>query len=1480
MPDDLISVYQHRATSGPERYYCDDQVRARIAGFSDGVAVFRTYATERPGTVVIYRHESLTTNPPFRACYDMKRDRPHPDWSEGTPVANAYTSQQPGTIPIYVHRATNPERCYIDTNERSQGGWGHGEVLCFAYPAPVVLPVVPGDGDAHRVVALSDIHIGNNTNTCWYQRSVHEPYLVAALEWVVRNAGAIRELILLGDLVDTWTYPPSVRPPSMAEIIAVNPDVLGSGGALARVVKAVPKVTFLLGNHDGTLTNGDITALQNAVGRIELVDAVRVLTGASGARTVFSHGHHWTMFNAPDAKSRWAPLPVGHFVTRAFSYMMARRLEKLQPAQTVADLPNMGYPTGFDPVPFVNSLVPDIRKRDPLEAIARPDLAAVLLNYFREVADMPEEQKIVLPSGQETTIADFRATYADLFTRWVAKEGSRLNAARAAIADLYGEYLAWFAQRLAIQQSADLVVLGHTHTTVGGLTISPISYYNSGFECASAPDARGKPPKPPKPFTFTVVDVETAAAEIMMVTPGSYEISPAPVPAMPSAIQSPAMDFSCYVRIVNEGPEPLTLTNKSAIDGYWAVPPPPKIPAGGRGDAWLQDNPGAAGSDGTFTYTRGATTLPFRVSCPTGLYSNTASGAGDNFLARSGSGDWGGRGRVPAGDRPLQVIFTIGGSEAARTRVVYRGQDDGHIYEFFIGQTGWELFDHTKHKSAPLAAGDPMGFQSRTARVVYRGKDDHIYELFIGRSGWELVDLTDLTKAKDGALAAGDPMGFHSGTARVVYRGKNSHIYEFFIGQSGGWELVDLTDSTKATDDALAAGAPMGFHSDTARVVYRGRDGHIYQFCIGAGGRWELFDHTKDKSKSAPLAAGDPMGFHSGTARVVYRGQDGHIYQFYPERGRWELFDHTKDSNAPSAAGDPMGFHSDTARVVYRGKDSHIYEFGLGQPHVRDHPSGAGQKAGWQLFDYTTDKDANAPLAAGDPMGFHSGTTRVVYRGQDNRIYELLWDNRWKLLNHTSENKAPLAAGDPMGFEASVTSPWTPTSALAHAVYAAGFLYDPDQDIIYSRMDPLQRKLGYAYGYDKAAFLISADFDCEPIFFDYGGKHWMIELWKGQYGLMTGCEVGVYTRPIGSKGPGYQLLDATIGKRDGDNAPSHNLFYDCAADADRLKLSMTLRRDGEKLFTRGPELHWWLTGFKWGVLSDPGQLSLDVAITLKDDAMCKAFRDGIRGRPYLNLKVDGTTVSFTFKQPYSPQPSKHPEVKDFNRAVVSAYRALGLPSNDPNDVVAEFLNVAGLAILHLAEHLGQVVCRLAVDVLKWAFSSIVQALGDAFKVAASVVAGWLSAVSQAFATWVDEIEKFLGLPLDYSCYVVIDNRKGASDLVLTGHTATEGTYVVGPPRWIAKGTVARLVLKDPKPTWNGSEGTVTYKYSDAKFNMKTVKFSYECPFGPDNKAASSPAADWACFAKSADPRNPWSTKVPTRNSPLFVGYVTGGGQPT
>ena len=31
-------------------------------------------------------------------------------------------------------------------------------------------------------------------------------------------------------------------------------------------------------------------------------------------------------------------------------------------------------------------------------------------------------------------------------------------------------------------------------------------------------------------------------------------------------------------------------------------------------------------------------------------------------------------------------------------------------------------------------------------------------------------------------------------------------------------------------------------------------------------------------------------------------------------------------------------------------------------------------------------------------------------------------------------------------------------------------------------------------------------FETLPVYFDYAGKTWLIQIWKGQYGICTGCE--------------------------------------------------------------------------------------------------------------------------------------------------------------------------------------------------------------------------------------------------------------------------------------------------------------------------------------------------------------------------------------
>lgn len=255
---------------------------------------------------------------------------------------------------------------------------------------------------------------------------------------------------------------------------------------------------------------------------------------------------------------------------------------------------------------------------------------------------------------------------------------------------------------------------------------------------------------------------------------------------------------------------------------------------------------------------------------------------------------------------------------------------------------------------------------------------------------------------------------------------------------------------------------------------------------------------------------------------------------------------------------------------------------------------------------------------------------------------------------------------------------WKPKTEMAKAVWMAGFSYSPEQDIIYSRMDAWQRKFGYAYSYDIAApASISAIIDCEPFFFHYGGKHWMIELWKGQYGLETGAEIGIYNS---DKDIGF--LDLILGKRSHD--PDNGKFFNCALNSELLMMSFTLERNGNPLFTRGPEKHWWLTGFNWGVLSKPEELVMKLRIEIPASEMREAFVNAVEETGYQNVRVDGDSVSFTFDTPRTHQPRKDMNCKPFvdlaeenNKKIVAKYRDMHLPNNDPNeiqdDMAAEFI---------------------------------------------------------------------------------------------------------------------------------------------------------------------------------------------------------------
>lgn len=172
-----------------------------------------------------------------------------------------------------------------------------------------------------------------------------------------------------------------------------------------------------------------------------------------------------------------------------------------------------------------------------------------------------------------------------------------------------------------------------------------------------------------------------------------------------------------------------------------------------------------------------------------------------------------------------------------------------------------------------------------------------------------------------------------------------------------------------------------------------------------------------------------------------------------------------------------------------------------------------------------------------------------------------------------------------------------------------GFTFDYCQDIVISENDSWQRDLGYMDLYDLKAPFLNMVFDAEPICFEYDCKQYRIEFWKGQYGITTGAEVGVYVR---------------------DNSLFPTSYYRAATDDERLNISFELTKKCS-LFSR-VDHSWWLTGFDVGRFSRPKDLIMAICICFPNECMLEAFLESLvnAGYPQSNIFICDNTVCFEY----------------------------------------------------------------------------------------------------------------------------------------------------------------------------------------------------------------------------------------------------------
>ena len=175
-----------------------------------------------------------------------------------------------------------------------------------------------------------------------------------------------------------------------------------------------------------------------------------------------------------------------------------------------------------------------------------------------------------------------------------------------------------------------------------------------------------------------------------------------------------------------------------------------------------------------------------------------------------------------------------------------------------------------------------------------------------------------------------------------------------------------------------------------------------------------------------------------------------------------------------------------------------------------------------------------------------------------------------------------------------------------------GFNCNYKEALVYAPINCWMRNFGFCFEYDLLCY--SAPVYCyntRRFHFEYNNKDYMIQMWKGNYLITNGGEVGVYYRDKGKYGT----------------------FYNVVETEDQLDMSLQIWHGDDLLVNITEQNHWWVNGFKMGTrLYSPHSLTLKTTILMTDEEMLKAFTTAVDRNIWKDVTytVDGLKVSLTW----------------------------------------------------------------------------------------------------------------------------------------------------------------------------------------------------------------------------------------------------------
>jgi UDP-2,3-diacylglucosamine pyrophosphatase LpxH len=343
------------------------------------------------------------------------------------------------------------------------------ELKMNAYGLDAVQDITESAEVRDRIAVISDIHIGprkkDGGSEGWFY-GIYEVYFTIMLYKLSMNK-KIRELVFLGDLFDTWNYPPERQPDSIKAIIENWKD----SPFMAPLLNCISKfdaVWYIAGNHDMGVQASDLTALSKDGKSIRLVtpkEFNELHANVSGCALVMEHGNDADFFNAPDVDGdNVLGMPFGYFVSRLVMAAEDFDIDATFRA-TFRKIAMSNFRARGDETEehrmgrlFINLFV------DALVAFA---------NSKRDGEPrICNRTEIIMPEGmRSTTVAEVKTKYSSLLSDWRANKNTYFFAAAGKnglhkyARKKFGEvrWILWFKRLFCAPWPEMIVLMGHTH---------------------------------------------------------------------------------------------------------------------------------------------------------------------------------------------------------------------------------------------------------------------------------------------------------------------------------------------------------------------------------------------------------------------------------------------------------------------------------------------------------------------------------------------------------------------------------------------------------------------------------------------------------------------------------------------------------------------------------------------------------------------------------------------------------------------------------------------------------------------------------------------------------------------------------------------------------------------------------------------------------------------------------------------------------